>query len=67
MNDYPDNYKFTSFSVMMSPKIPLASRQTYTFWDMLGDIGGFFDFFRFLLGMVLVNFPTMRINALLAE
>ena len=34
---------------MLSPDINMHSRSIYTFWDLLGDIGGLFDMLRLII------------------
>jgi hypothetical protein len=36
-------------------------------WDMFGEIGGFYDFFRVVIGFTMAGFSQLRTKAILAE
>ena len=49
MNNYPTaenpdgRYKFSSFSMFVSPDLTVTERSTYSILEWLGDIGGLYD------------------------
>ena len=50
-NSVPDFYQLY---FMLSPDINMHSRSIYTFWDLLGDIGGLFDILRLTIKPIIM-------------
>ena len=50
-------YKYVSFELNLSPDIVQWNRQTYSFLDFLGDIGGLKDGLV-LLGAIIISHST---------
>ena len=40
---------YTSVHFYLSPDVNVHSRQIYTIWDLLGDVGGLLDFLKLLI------------------
>lgn len=55
--DYRDRW-FGSLSIRMSNKVIQVERHVYTFFDLIGTIGGFFELFDISLAIVLGYFGS---------
>ena len=67
MTDYPESYKFVSFSFFIHPTVIEYDRTTYTLLDLFGDVGGLHDFFILMLTPLLEIFGANRILAILGS
>ena len=65
--NYPEKYKFFSVHFSLDQDIYKIERSTYDLLDLIGDIGGVFEFFSFALKALCLPFQTMRLYALLAN
>ena len=43
LNQWPNNYKFTSLAIGMAPESNVIERSTYSVLEWLGDVGGLHD------------------------
>ena len=65
--NYPEKYKFFSVHFSLDQDIYKIERSTYDLLDLIGDIGGVFEFFSFALKALCLPFQTMRLYALIAN
>ena len=66
-NNYPDRYTFISYNLYASDAKELLQRESYSFLDFTGDIGGVIEFFRSIIYVFLHAFGPFRVSSLLAN
>ena len=66
-NIHPDKYKFFSAHMLLDPDVRTTERETYSFFDFVGDIGGLTEFLLMFFGYLAKPFSSMRIKALLTN
>ena len=55
-------YKFASWYIQISPDMHVTERETYTFLEWLGDIGGLFDALRYLGAWLVAPMSTFKLK-----
>lgn len=58
-------YKLSSFWVEFGRSLTETERQTYSFLEFLGDIGGLFDGFRYIGGPLIAPIATFTLQSTL--
>ena len=54
-------YKFCSMNLFFSPDTEVSERQTYSFLEWLGDIGGLFDALRYIFALIVYPFASYNL------
>jgi hypothetical protein len=62
---YPDNYKFFSLHIYLSPDKKLIERKTDDLFEFLSRIGGFIEILLLMTRWLISPFALLRMNALL--
>jgi hypothetical protein len=65
--EYPDHYKLISIAFYMSPNAELTQRETYSFLEYLGDVGGLVEILKYFFYFVVVGFNSNRMAAILTN
>ena len=47
--------------------VNVTARETYSLFNLFGDLGGLFEFFLIIGGFIVQNFSNMKLNSLLAN
>lgn len=64
LEEKPDGYyKFASITFWPSPEVIYSSRQTYSIFDWLGDIGGLNDALFIILEVMLLPFKKFAYSS----
>jgi hypothetical protein len=64
---YPDHYKLISMAIYMSPNAELTQRETYSFLEYLGDVGGLIDMLKICFALFVMSFNSNRVKAILTN
>ena len=60
-------YVFNMAGISNSNTVNVTTRETYSLFDLFGDIGGLYEFFLITGGLVVQHFSHMKLNSLLAN
>ena len=47
--------------------VTVTTRETYSLFNLFGDLGGLFEFFLIIGGFIVQYFSNMKLNSLLAN
>ena len=56
-------YKLSSYWIEFGQSLTETERQTYSFLELLGDVGGLFDGFRYLGGPLIAPFAAFSMKS----
>lgn len=64
---YPENWKISNFWITTAPERYIISRQTYSLFDLFGDVGGALQLIQIFVGAFVSQISGFNLTSMIAN